>query len=80
MNTNNEFTFADAYRIQTEHLTDWSTVLTPLVYIQLLCEILERNRRPMKTPYDVCRGQEIDAIVHNIAMQNGRKLRLTDEA
>lgn len=67
MNTK-EFTFEQAFSIQTENITMWSQVLNPKAYSLLLGRLIEMNAsEDVKSPYDVPRGQIIDHIVQEIA-------------
>lgn len=63
---NQEFTFEDAYKIQTEHLTEWSKVLNTTAYMILLEKALEENKKEMGSPYDVFRGTDISSFIQNI--------------
>jgi hypothetical protein len=65
-NVKKEFTIDDALKIQLEHLRKWKLVLNPQTYLDVLDIVIEKNKKGYKSPYDVCRGSDIDNIIVNI--------------
>lgn len=64
--TSEEFTFMDAYAIQLRDIAEWAEKLNTDTYLLLLKEVIKRNDKGYKSPYDVCRGGSISEIIHNI--------------
>ena len=61
-----DFTMANALEIQLENLREWKLLLKPQIYLQVLDEVIEKNNKGYKSPYDVCRGGQITNIVMNL--------------
>jgi hypothetical protein len=61
-----EFTFMDAYAMQLRDIAEWSKRLNTEAYLLLLNEVIKRNDEGYKSPYDVCRGNDITFIILNI--------------
>lgn len=61
-----EFTMNDALTMQLEHLREWKVILNPSAYLQLLDKVIARNGEGYKSPYDVCRGNDLTNIVLNL--------------
>jgi hypothetical protein len=61
---NNTFTVEEGINIQTEHLTQWKTILILEVY-EALEEYAKRKNNKAKTGYDVCRGSDLDFYINN---------------
>jgi hypothetical protein len=70
MKTQNEFTMSDALKIQRQHLKELKTVLNRETYERLSYLLDERNARGYESPYDVVRGNMLNSIVSNLALQN----------
>ena len=70
MKAQNEFTIADALKIQRQHLKEWRSVLNRETYERLSYLLDERNARGYESPYDVVRGNQLSTIVSNLALQN----------
>lgn len=60
------FTFKDAFEIQSKNIQDWAKVLTTDAYLLMIRKVIEKNDVGYKSPYDVCRGQDVDDIVKDI--------------
>ena len=69
MTTTTEFTMEKAYLIQLQHLQSWCNVLKHEAYMMLLDEMLRRNAKGYESPYDVFRGTDMDAFIHNEIMK-----------
>ena len=61
-----EFTFEDAFNIQLKNLSEWASVLKTEAYLKVLQAVIERNNKGYKSPYDVCRGNDITNIISNL--------------
>ena len=66
---NQDFTFQDAYKIQSQHIIEWSTVLNPDAYLSLLRKTIEENAKEMESPYDVFRGSDISNFIQNLMVK-----------
>ena len=61
-----EFTFQHAYNVQLDNLVHWAKRLNTESYLLLLAAVIKRNSKVYKSPYDVCRGNDITNIVENL--------------
>lgn len=61
-------TAAEAISVQTEHLSGWKSILTPLVFAKLSYRITYFNREAIadKAPHRVKLGMDIDREVHRL--------------
>lgn len=66
---NQDFTFQDAYKIQSQHIIEWSTVLNPDAYLALLRKTIEENAKEMESPYEVFRGSDISNFIQNLMVK-----------
>ena len=58
------FTIEDGIEIQTQHLSQWKTILINEAY-EALEEYAKRNNDKAKTGYDICRGSELNNYISN---------------
>ena len=63
---NKPFTVRDGLDCQKKDLIFWEGILKPNVYARLLKAVEESNKKPMKSGYDVKRGQDLQSFVLNI--------------
>lgn len=64
-----DFTFQDAYKIQSQHIIEWSNVLNTDAYLALLRKVIEENAKEMESPYDVFRGSDISNFIQNLMVK-----------
>ena len=60
-----EFSVARGLEMQKNDLRQWRIVLRPTIYARLE-SLVEANNVELQSGYDVCRGSEIDQIVHTM--------------
>lgn len=70
MITRPEFSVEDGIKIQRAQLNHWKSVLKEHVYNELE-RFATKNNHMAKTGYEICRGSEMDAFVHNYKNNNG---------
>jgi hypothetical protein len=68
------FTVKDGLKFQAEHVSLWETLLNAETIARLHAERDRRNAEGncYRNGYDVWRGCEIDAFIHNIGYENLR--------
>lgn len=63
------FNHAEALAIQRQHLKMWASILKPEIFAKVEEAVLAKNDPMPIDPYNVCRGTDIDAIVHNMQVR-----------
>lgn len=57
----------EGIKIQDNDLKRWGTVLKPQAAVELR-ELAEKGNAEAESGYDICRGQELDVLIHRHLM------------
>jgi hypothetical protein len=65
MEKREDFTVEQGIDIQDRQLSEWEVILKPEVF-EIIKDLVKKRNVNLRTGYDVCRGTDINNIIHNL--------------